>query len=98
MSGRMEKDYFEEKKDLALEALEDAITQTGIAKQLIASARYELPNLIDPSQIHESIRSAQFQLRSARRDFEKTRWADAQTSLNFEEWLRQHGHSDLVID
>lgn len=98
MSGRMQKDYFEEKKDLALESLDDAITQAGIAKQLIASARYEMPNLTDPSQIHESIRSAQFQLRSARRDFEKTRWADAQTSLNFDDWLRQHGHSDLVID
>lgn len=45
MSGRMDKDYFEEKRDLALEALDDAIKQAGIAKQMIAAARYEMPNL-----------------------------------------------------
>ena len=96
MSGRMEKSYFDEKKDLALEALDEAIAQAEAAKRLIESARYEMPNLTDPAQIHESIRVAQLYLRSSRRDFEKTRWADAPGSLDFEAWLRQHGHSDLV--
>ncbi|MBB2778565.1 UNVERIFIED_ORG: hypothetical protein HNP28_003916 [Comamonas terrigena] len=97
MSGRMDKGYFEEKKAYALEALDDAIAQAVTARQLIESARYEMPNLTEPVQIHESIRAAQMSLSSSRRDFEKTRWADAPTSLSFDDWLRQHGHGDLVI-
>lgn len=97
MTGRMEKEYFDEKKGFALEAIEHAIAHATTAKKLIESTRYELPNLTDPEQIHESIRAAQSRLRSARYDFEKTRWADAPTSLSFDDWLREHGHSDLVI-
>ncbi len=97
MNGRMEKSYFEEKKSFALEALNAAIAKSQEVQRLVESARYEMPNLTDPSAIHELARSAQMHLRSARRDFEKTRWADAITALEFEDWLRQHGHHDLVV-
>jgi len=97
MNGRMEKSYFEEKKGFALEALSDAIAKSQQAQHLVHSARYEMPNLTDPAAIHELARAAQMHLRSARRDYEKTRWADAITELEFEDWLRHHGHHDLVV-
>lgn len=96
MNGRMEKSYFEEKKCFALGALSAAIAKSQEVQSLIESTRYEMPNLTDPSAIHEIARAAQMHLRSARRDYEKTRWADAITELEFEDWLRHHGHHDLA--
>ena len=97
MLGRMDKDYFEGKKELALEAILDSVAHARDAGRMIDAARYELPNLTDPSAIHESLKQAQFCLVSARRDFEKTRWATALTELEFEDWLRSQGHADLCI-
>lgn len=51
---------------------------------MVEAARYKMPNLTDTSAIHDVARSAQIHLGSARRDFEKTRWADVITELEFE--------------
>lgn len=96
MSRRMTSSYFEEKKEYALEALGDAVKSAEAARELIEAARYEMPNIINPVEVHELLLDAQFRLKSARRNYEKTRWADAATPLSFEEWLVSNGHTDLA--
>lgn len=96
MARKMQQKYFEEKRKFSIEALGIAIAKAEEAKRLIEAARYEMPNLIDPKEIHDLALVAQLQVRSAMRDFEKTRWADAITELEFEDWLRHHGHFDLL--
>ena len=43
------------------------------------------------------VRMAKAQLDGVRYSFEKVRWASAETPLEFNDWLRQHGHAELVI-
>jgi hypothetical protein len=97
MTGKMERHYFDEKKELATDGLVSvgkiAMDLTG----LVRSWSYEVPNLIDPSEIHEQVRVAKARLDNVRRDFEKVRWASAETELEFNDWLVKHGHPELVI-
>ena len=55
MNGRMEKSYFEERSALR-GALSAAIAKSQEVQSLIESTRYEMPNLTDPSAIHEIAR------------------------------------------
>lgn len=93
----MERNYFEEKKELAHEGLVSVGNITSELACLLCSWSYEVPNIIDPSEIHEQVRVAKARLDNVRRDFEKVRWSSAETELDFNEWLVQNGHSDLVI-
>lgn len=97
MSEKMERNYFDEKKELATDGLARVVKAAGGLTSLIRSWSYEVPNVIDPNQIHEQIHSAKAELDNVRRDFEKVRWAAAETDIQFNEWLVKHGHADLVI-
>lgn len=97
MSGRMEESYFDEKKQFALDAIKEAVSKFEVAAGLISAIRYEMPDLANPDQIHETLKSATAKCWSARRDFEKARWAATLTSLEFEDWLVKQGHADLVV-
>jgi len=93
----MERDYFDEKKDLTIDGLISVGETTIRLMGLVRSWSYEVPDLIAPSEIHDQVRAAKARLDNARRDFEKVRWAAAETELTFNEWLVKHGHSDLVM-
>ena len=93
----MDKKYFVEKTDLALEFIFNSVTHARDASRMIDASSYELPNLTDPGVIHETLKIAQSHIISARRNFEKSRWAAAHTELEFEDWLRANGHDDLCI-
>lgn len=97
MRGRMDERYFDEKKGLAADAIRSAIRKASEAASAIDASRYALPDLAAPSQVHELLRDAQLALNAARRDFEKSRWAAANTDLEFDDWLRKLGHLDLVL-
>lgn len=93
---KMERSYFEEKKQLAVEGVEQAQNTAGDVNGLLSSWSYDLPNLIDAASVHEYLRTAKAQLDGVRRNFEKVRWASANTDLEFDEWLIENGHSELV--
>lgn len=95
MPGRMDEGYFDEKKEFALDSILDAVAHARDAGRMIDAARYELPNLTDPSAVHQQLILAQSRLVSARRDFEKSRWAAALTELEFEDWLSDQGYIEL---
>ncbi|MDP2032030.1 MAG: hypothetical protein Q8K29_01330 [Polaromonas sp.] len=94
---KMERGYFEEKKQLTLEGLEHAQRTAGEAAGLLSSWSYDVPNIFSASEVHEYIRVAKAQLDGVRRNFEKIRWASASTNLEFNEWLIENCHPDLVL-
>lgn len=55
-----------------------------------------MPNIVDPARVHEHLRVAKAQLDGVRMNFEKVRWASANTDLDFDAWLRANGCADLV--
>ncbi len=84
-------------------ALQKALIERALGAELspevtglLSSWSYDVPNIIDASQVHEYIRAAKAKLDGVLRNFEKVRWASANTSLEFNEWLVEHGHPDLV--
>jgi hypothetical protein len=97
MSGKMEQQYFDEKKALAMEGVEHANQAAGEVMGLLSSWNYDVPNIVDPVAVHDQIRVAKAQLDNVRRNFEKLRWASAETDFEFNEWLEKHGHADLMV-
>ena len=95
--GKMEREYFEEKKQLTLEGIQLAQQTAGEVTGLLSSWSYDVPNIFDASEVHEYIRATKAQLDGVRRNFEKVRWASANTDLEFNEWLIENGHPDLVL-
>ncbi|MBB2488122.1 hypothetical protein H5407_23085 [Mitsuaria sp. WAJ17] len=96
-NGKMERDYFEEKKQLTLEGIKHAQNTAEEVTGLLSSWSYDVPNIFNAAEVHEYIRAAKAQLDGVRRNFEKVRWASANTDLGFNEWLVENGHPDLVM-
>lgn len=94
---KMERSYFEEKKELTLEGIKQAQDTAGEVIGLLSSWSYEVPNIFDATEVHEHIRVAKAQLDDVRRNFEKVRWASVSTDMEFNEWLIKNGHPDLVL-
>lgn len=97
MRGKMDKSYFLEKQAFAVEAVEAAIERGNTAIAAIQTVNYDLPNLVNSNEVHDQLKSAVERLNSARRDFEKARWASVETNLEFENWLSEAGCADLLI-
>ena len=95
-NAKMVRSYFEEKKNLSLEGVKTAQNTANEVIGLLSSWSYDLPNIINAAEVHECIHIAKAQLDGVRRNFEKVRWASANTELEFDEWLNENGHSDLV--
>lgn len=95
-AGKMDRSYFDEKKEYALEGIGYANSTAAVVVGLLSSWSYDLPNIVDPAAVHEQIRVAKAQLDGVRTNFEKVRWASANTDLDFDEWLRSNGCADLV--
>jgi hypothetical protein len=95
---KMEEGYFDEKRGLALEHVDDASNDLNEVKALIAALGYNSPTLVDPAKVHDTFRGVISLVRSARRDYEKARWAasDLAPPVSFDDWLREHGYDDLV--
>ena len=96
MPRQMDRGYFDEKKQLALDGIEIAHRTASEVTGVLSSWNYEVPNIVDPSIVHDYIRVAKNQLDGARYNFEKVRWSSADTKLEFDEWLAQNGCSDLI--
>lgn len=93
---KMNEHYFDEKKEQAIQQLEDAESYLKEAIVLIQSSRYGMSDLVAPKSIHDAIASANYRLLGARVDFEKSRWAAADTKLEFEDWLRGENLEELA--
>lgn len=96
MTGKMDKDYFDQKKEYATDGLVNVGKIAMDVVDLIRSFNYEMPDLVEPNAIHDQLQLAKSLLDNARRDFEKVRWASAKTELEFNDWLISNGHTDLV--
>ena len=92
----MNEAYFDEKKQMALQAIDEAVAQATAARILIATTNYAMPDLVNQQHVHATLTQASGLLGAARRDFEKTRWAAAATGLSFEDWLRDADCADLT--
>lgn len=96
---KMEEGYFDEKRSLALEHVVGAANDLNEAKAFIAALGYDRPMLADPAKVHDALRGVVGAVRSARRDYEKARWAasDLEPAESFDDWLSKHGHDDLIL-
>lgn len=95
-NGKMEPDYFEEKKDLAIAGFHEAQLRIGETTGLVSSLNYDVPNIINAAGFHEEVLVIKSILDNVRRDFEKARWAATDNNLEFDAWLIKNGHQDLV--
>lgn len=95
--GKMDRSYFEEKKQLSLDGIKQAQDTANEVVGLLSSWSYDLPNIVNAAEVHEYVRVAKAQLDGVRRDFEKVRWASANTELDFDKWLVENGQSDLIL-
>ena len=95
--GKMERSYFEEKKQLSLDGIQQAQNTASEVVGFLSSWSYDLPNIINAAEVHEYVRVAKAQLDGVRRNFEKVRWASANTELDFDKWLVENSHADLVL-
>jgi hypothetical protein len=95
MTGPMDEGYFDEKRGLAQEAIECALKEASDALALIRSTRHFAPDMVESEQVHELLKMAALRLKSARRDFEKSRWASARTNVEFDDWLNNGPGHDL---
>jgi len=95
--GKMNRSYFEEKKQLSLDGIKQAQDTANEVIGLLSSWSYDLPNIVNAAEVHEYVRVAKAQLDGVRRDFEKVRWASANTELDFDEWLVENSQSDLIL-
>ncbi len=95
-NGKMERSYFDGKKQLTLEGIRQAQDKVGEVTGLLSSWSYDVPNIFYSAEVHESIGEAKALLDGVRRNFEKVRWASANTDLEFHEWLVENGHWDLA--
>ena len=96
MPGQMDEGYFDEKKSLSVDAINDTIKNLRKALTLIKSSRYSMLDLIDAEEIHRLLKSAAPSTQLARYNFEKTRWASARTSEEFDDWLQAGPGKDLM--
>lgn len=96
--AKMEEGYFDEKRGLALKHVEGAVDDLAEAKASIAALGYNSPTLVDAAKVHDAFRGVTSAVRSARRDYEKARWAaaDLNPPMSVEEWLTKHGNDDLL--
>lgn len=97
MANRMNREYFEEKREKAQEQLGYSVIETQKALDLIKTLNYSIPGLIDPDQVHEKLKYAAGLLKNARYDFEKACWAGEKTDLEFEDWLRQRNYCEDLV-
>ena len=95
--GKIDRSYFEEKKQLSLDGIKQAQDTANEIVGLLSSWSYDLPNIVNAAEVHKYVRVAKAQLDGVRRDFEKVRWASANTELDFDEWLVENGQSDLFL-
>jgi hypothetical protein len=96
MSGKMERDYVDEKKQ-ALEGLDGVSDIAFEVSGLLGSWCYDVSNIIDPAEVHDEIHAARSRLDNVRLNFEKVRWSSAETEVSFNDWLHSRGHADLVV-
>lgn len=96
---KMEERYFDEKRGLALEHVEGAANNLSEARALITALGYNRPMLTDPGKVHDTFRGIIGAAHSARRDYEKARWAasDLEPTVSFDDWLKEQGHDDLIL-
>ena len=95
MQNQMNEPYCDEKKNLALASIRDAVSRAEEARCLIENISYSMPHLVNAAQIHELLDLSVRGLTSARRNFEKIRWVSANSGLEFKEWLNNNGYPDL---
>jgi hypothetical protein len=95
-AGKMDRSYFDEKKQYAIDGIDLANRTTSLVVGMLSSWNYDVPNIIDPSAVHEHLQVAKSQLDGVRINFEKVRWASANTDVDFDAWLRANGCADLV--
>ncbi len=94
--GRIEQSYFDEKKELAMTATTYVKGELERALELLNTLAYRSAGDLDAFQVHDCIKSAASHLVNIRVNFEKARWAAADTELEFEQWLIKHNNADLI--
>ena len=71
--SKMDRAYFEQKKQYAIDGISHAQETVNDVKGLLSAWSYDLPDLINATDIHDVIRAGKAQLDGAMIDFEKTR-------------------------
>ena len=92
----MDEKYFTEKKSYSSESISRAISGANDALALIKASSYDAPNDTTATEVHQKLQLTVSEIQSARRDYEKSRWAAAKTKLQFNEWLTGGLGKDLV--
>jgi len=86
--ARMDEGYFEEKRNMAMQGMDDTISNVKDALLLVNTLQYDMLDLTSPNTFHETIMAACSALVTVRLNFEKARWAASNTRLEFFDWLK----------
>ncbi len=97
MPGQMPPSYFEEKRELSTQSLELVVENAESAIRLLNSLNYTIRDLVSPTQVHDLLIAAAGNLKAARVNYEKARWAAARSNLEFDAWLVNEGQSELSL-
>ena len=82
MSGKMNQDYFDQKRDAAAEEAQVCVQAAQEAHALIRSVNYQLPNLVAPTAVHDALKQVARSAEFARYQFEKARWASSDSCMS----------------
>lgn len=96
MNGKMNREYFAEKRDAAAEDARVCVQAAEEAHALIRSVNYQLPNLVSPMAVHDALKQVARSAEFARYQFEKARWAATGTCATLGEWLQENDCAELV--
>jgi hypothetical protein len=88
---KMDKTYFAEKIEASCTSLETSAEYLQEVINLIRVTHYDLPNIVNAKQVHETLKTIAAQLNAAAIYFETARWASTSTKLEFEDWLNEQG-------
>lgn len=96
MSNEVVHEYVNEKLNLALSAVKQALSSLQHAHELIGSISSSGVDADRSAQVHDALVDAEREITTTRRDFEKACWASAGKPVEFDDWLRSRNLPHLV--
>ena len=96
MTGKMNQEFFDENRGAAVDEVQTCMRLAEEAHGLICSVNYALPDLVSPQAVHDALTQVMRSAELARYQFEKARWAAANTTATLGEWLKENDCAELV--
>jgi len=96
MKNEVDFKYIEEKRGMAINAIDRACESLRMALTLANTIASQNVVPYEAGQLYEQLDEAEAAIVGARLDLEKVFWATGGKEIGFEEWLRGRGFSRLI--